>query len=1188
LVVIGLIGLVAVAGWAEEPEARPDAKPAAASKDKNNKPPALTLDKLKLPANAVLVVCDTVEEALRLVPKSVVLKPEKYQELMEQIADLERRLKPDRPASPSTCKLRVVGSMDEDLIAVKAEFKFKVEKAGVIGLGCQGAYPKKADLGGEEKLLQKGEDGFVAQVDVGEHTLTVDLEVPVTPRGTAALDGGADWGFKLDLPRAAVTTVELEQLPGQVKEVRCNDLVLRRAGKAVALGPVDHLDVAWRKPVSPLGSGPLLSERGVLMVSIEAKEIVTEARLTFQDQRGQTTHWILEAPLRSTVELLPLGDKESRVPAPTITTQAATRNRTVHVIQFAEPTTEPFQVKIEARQPRRDGRIPIGPFHLVDTKPKPAVRMSQQGTMLVQAPADVRLDFHWPGEAVLRVSQEEFTDEDRRKEPRAKFRYWNMPGQLRNPPARPVKSVPLFLELDLKTVKGVVETRMEHTVRLKKDGPGWEVEVVTQIHATPRRAGVDALDIQLPFPWPDYPPLLACWPRPGLPVNLLLATRPWEDSRNRTGHWPFPPRYELRSTLPVDAERRVHLLFGEKRDRAFTETITGVYKLAAGEHHAVLELPRPVNTLDRGGRVEVLVDKTAGGQELLVREDGPDVQASATQRYTFSSETAPTQVDFAWRPYLLDMPVTVETDITLLRDRVARLKQRVQLPATPEPPNRVAFRFREGLPLDALALKMIGATMKVTVGGEDLPEMPVRVTRAGLGPLGLKKLRQDRTITLAYDFPLPASEPVVVPLLWLDKATRIETRVRVWGEVGATSGTEATAEGPHWQTMRTEVVPRHDTLPLLVLRGFERDLPLTLRLHDSKLPPLATALVQRALIRAMAAEDGIQTYHARFLVSKWNTRELEVELPLPNSRLTMALLGGEVLKTEPAAGNAKGAGTEGGGTRYRLAVDPGRYPKAVVLDLHYQIGPEAADGDGSEQWGFLNRLRTRLYPPVLRGAVYLGRVRWQVELPSGRVVLNPGRDATNEETWGLRGWLLGPLPAQSLGELEGWLTGTKAKSTGEENEAALVCWQTTPGPMHLVHIAQKSWMLMCSVLLLALGLGMSFVPLSRGPFRVLCWTVAVVVGAGTIVTVVLWPSVLPLVVYGCEPGAAVLVVVLAVQWMLQRRYRRQLVFMPGFTRLKPGSALVRTGGGSSNRPREASTVDAPQTPDSSATRNPAP
>jgi hypothetical protein len=90
---------------------------------------------------------------------------------------------------------------------------------------------------------------------------------------------------------------------------------------------------------------------------------------------------------------------------------------------------------------------------------------------------------------------------------------------------------------------------------------------------------------------------------------------------------------------------------------------------------------------------------------------------------------------------------------------------------------------------------------------------------------------------------------------------------------------------------------------------------------------------------------------------------------------------------------------------------------------------------------------------------------------------------------------------------------------------------------------------------------------------VLCWLVVTLIGLAAALTAYLWPGVLPMVLYGCLPGMAVLVPVVVVQWMLHRRYRRQLVFMPGFTRLKPGSSLIRAG--SSNRPREPSTVDGP-------------
>ena len=138
---------------------------------------------------------------------------------------------------------------------------------------------------------------------------------------------------------------------------------------------------------------------------------------------------------------------------------------------------------------------------------------------------------------------------------------------------------------------------------------------------------------------------------------------------------------------------------------------------------------------------------------------------------------------------------------------------------------------------------------------------------------------------------------------------------------------------------------------------------------------------------------------------------------------------------------------------------------------------------------------------------------------------------------------------------------------------SLVGWQTAVQPVRLTHAPQQLWLLTCSLVVLVVGLGLYFLPLSRALF----WVVLGLVGLGVVGVGIGWPSLLPAFLYGCQPGLAVLGLVLGVQWLLHRRYRRQVVFMPGFTRLKQGSSLVRTRTGSSNRSRgEPSTIDAPQ------------
>jgi hypothetical protein len=89
-----------------------------------------------------------------------------------------------------------------------------------------------------------------------------------------------------------------------------------------------------------------------------------------------------------------------------------------------------------------------------------------------------------------------------------------------------------------------------------------------------------------------------------------------------------------------------------------------------------------------------------------------------------------------------------------------------------------------------------------------------------------------------------------------------------------------------------------------------------------------------------------------------------------------------------------------------------------------------------------------------------------------------------------------------------------------------------------------------------------------------------------------WPSLLGAVIYGCEPGLLVVFLVVLLQWALHQRYRRQVVFMPGFSRRKTGSSLTQSrdpsrpgsqpptrpapgAAGEPARRREPSTVDVP-------------
>ena len=121
----------------------------------------------------------------------------------------------------------------------------------------------------------------------------------------------------------------------------------------------------------------------------------------------------------------------------------------------------------------------------------------------------------------------------------------------------------------------------------------------------------------------------------------------------------------------------------------------------------------------------------------------------------------------------------------------------------------------------------------------------------------------------------------------------------------------------------------------------------------------------------------------------------------------------------------------------------------------------------------------------------------------------------------------------------------------------------------MLFMPRSAWLTLCSGTAVIGFLALFFLPFARG----VLWALLVLLGAGLLAGALLWPTLVPAVVAGCQPAVVAIALVLGVHWLLHERYRRQVVFIPGFTRAKGGSSLVRSS--TNRRPREASTVDAP-------------
>src|SRR5262249_60232758 len=88
------------------------------------------------------------------------------------------------------------------------------------------------------------------------------------------------------------------------------------------------------------------------------------------------------------------------------------------------------------------------------------------------------------------------------------------------------------------------------------------------------------------------------------------------------------------------------------------------------------------------------------------------------------------------------------------------------------------------------------------------------------------------------------------------------------------------------------------------------------------------------------------------------------------------------------------------------------------------------------------------------------------------------------------------------------------------------------------------------------------------------WGLLALLPVAVMVGLFLYPTPAAAVVYGCLPGALVVLLVIVFHLVLQERQRRQLVFLPSFRR-GGGSALNRPSKGSAPRHGGPSPVDGP-------------
>jgi hypothetical protein len=1141
LILAALLGGSARVGSAQP--AAPTKAPEAAAK----KEPArtkLTLENMKFPSGAILVICDEIREALSLLPKMVLLTPEEYQAMQEDISALKRQLKVNKKLAGS-CKL--TGKLDGDLLTLHAQFTFATEQPRTtVVLGLKGAHlTDEGEIDSQVPLLDFGDDGFVVRVEkAGDHQLGLNLRLPVEAKKAS----GAERGFELDLPGSAVTTLNLE-LPSGVKEIRWNGtLEKHRGGKHWHLGlppSIKKLALSWKEPLAlPAGSGPLPSVDGQLDVRLTKTHVLVNAALSLEDLRGQLKEWRLLLPDKATVEV----KAPSSIGYELLPPDAKNPH---HILRMSEANNERWLISVVASYPRPapGAKLPIGPFYVEGA-------YHQQGTISIQVPPETlrgqRLIFHRNGE----VFQKDLPKGPANQELEAIFQYWNLAAPGKNPRGTAPLKVPL--ELEIRNEKGQVETRTEHVLKLRSLADVWEVELSSRVHGRALLAGGDSLDVQLPLPRPLSLGALAFAPGAAWPSAI-----PWGAVHSLeagfAGQAPaadFQAHDETGKALeltPIGRQGRTRITWPrDLGSKPFTAVLTSKYVVGRQRRHMRVELPSPWGTLGRGSRIQLQADEAV---ELLVGP--PDAEEPVPDRHSYQVtwEQSPAFFDLGWRAYQRDFAAEAVADVTV-HERSVQVREQLhfQLPRGAE----AAGAMRTG----QVRLLVPKAARNLRVNGAR-PDPQVDVERESVWIVPEQAVAEKLQLEIQYDLDLPRARNAGrfqlgerhwdVALVWPAGLTRRDAKVRVWGRPGTrlTPLDDPLHESP-WKDRGLEAVPDLG-LPTLVLQARGSASPLVLRLEEVAAPTLATAVCDRVLVRVAVDEDAGQSYRAYFRVRNVSAGHLDLELPTATAECLQAItLDGKKSAWEPAGWNG-----------VRVPLVPDLQGSAIVLGCEYRLAPAFFEGRGT--W------RTTLHPPLFRDAAVLGRTRWQVTLPPGEVGIAAGRNLNLDYRWNWQGWLLAPRAALAAGEYENWLTGKEADEPAGERECSLAFDQGGHVALQILHMTRLLWLLGCSGGLLLVALGLAFLPLPR----FLCGTLAVGLGLGLLAAEFFWPAALPAVAFGCQPGLAVLLLVLAAHGLLQERYRRQITFVPGFTR-SAGSSLSHSS--LHLRPHEPSTIDAPLPP----------
>ena len=792
---------------------------ATSNSGSDKKPPAFW----QAPTGAIMVLCEQAADSLRLLPKMVVLPPEKYQELLDELLKLKEQQVEIKPLPPSS--VHINGKVESGLAKLKIRFSFQTEKPATnILLGCALGQASSATMDGKIPLLKKTSEGFVVYVETpGAHDLDLDLLVEVRNQGE-------NQSFELDMPGAAITQLELDMPSGTItpkisSKTNQETLASFKGNRLSAtLGPITMIQTIWKSSQRDSQPKALTSETNIL-VRMDDKILTVRAEIKIGALGGRLDVLDLVVPVGSEVRPFSPAD-EARI---LIIEKIDQKFASYRKIKLKDNSSESLKLVVESQAaiPANGGLLPVGPYLLTGAiRQTGVILLSNQGN-------DLKVSNQPRGEII----SQEVSPQDKLRDSNifASFRYWNHPVHEKPGSLTGANSLSL-LDLQLDLIRGVLEVKTVHTVRLaRKENNQWHWNITTNFECTPVRTGTDKVEIRIP-------------------TGLVYD--------------------ENKGPIPANIVRDV--AFDGKAGKLmvqFSQELLNPFQFSLDFHEAFtpeetsrISLPFPVQVRDRGGQISLV---TPDDFHLLTNEKlntSVELVSNETHKQVWKSEKFSQKIDAILKPADDKAQIRQTIDIQL-NGVVALCKQQMHL------------RFLGRVPtiLELNVPKEIAENLHLIKGGR------VEGFNDKTGVLSVALMGGNKETDLEFDYEYltaPEAASLQLPFITLLNSKQ-ETVIQIWAKPGVV----ITTKDNQWKEHPLEAVAKNIRLPNASFRGEKTSGALEVDLSSGL---GAGPMIEKTLARARLDRTQI-VYRVSYYYKNSTDQVLDFSMPVnfQDARLTI-------------------------------------------------------------------------------------------------------------------------------------------------------------------------------------------------------------------------------------------------------------------------------------------------------------